>query len=550
MEAKRGIYDITEICRFHGVETAVLCPGSRCAPLTLAFSRDKHIRALSIVDERSAAFVALGIAETTKRPVVLVCTSGSAVLNFGPAIAEAYYRHVPLLVLTADRPLRLVGQQDGQTMNQPNVFVNYSQGNFSLSGDISNEQELAYLHRTVNTALIKAKQNQGPVHVNITFEEPLYQLASQEKPARTIQHISTKETLNALFAQWKELKCMVLLGARQPHPAQNELLQDVAQKMPVLAESISNVAAGVFNANEIVRHIAAKKPEAFKADLLLTLGEGIVSKNLKAFLRKNPAAIHLHIDIQANPVDTYHQLTHIVSLDEETVLACLNEHFSGTTAQVDFFNTWKSADETIQSKLISASSGVAFSDFAAIYYMAQRIPSDVAIHVGNSMAVRYLNMMGKSIKGNPVFCNRGTSGIDGSISTALGNAIGLNQKVWALVGDLSFQYDGNALWNEYVPASFRVIVINNSGGGIFRLIDGPSSVPELVERFETRKQSSAQYKAAQFGLNYLACHTADELAQNWSYFVADSGKPCLLEIFTEPETNDSVFKFVQEQLSK
>lgn len=554
MEGKTGIYDIAEICRFHGVETAVLCPGSRCAPLTLAFSRMEGIRCMSVVDERSAAFIALGIAETTARPVVLICTSGSAVLNFGPALAEAFYRNIPLLVITADRPLRLVGQQDGQTMNQPHVYANFICGSFHVDGDITSDAQLAYLHRTVNAALIKATSAAaGPVHVNISFEEPLYKLADSNGSARFVTSLKGETERLVLWQSLEGERCLILVGSRKKSEKGNALLQDLGKHMPVLAEAVSNVAGEtvIANANEMMRTADAETKKRLAPDVLVTIGQGIVSKNLKIFLRSHKPKRHIHIDPSGEVIDTYQALTHVIAASPDDVLGewfNLLEKAPDDTRLVD---EWDAVSKATATRLREVVSEVPFGDLKAMSFICARIPEGVLLHVANSMPVRYLNIFSGSLPTSvEVFCNRGTSGIDGSISTAVGNAIGSGKPTWVITGDLSFQYDGNALWNHEMPAGLRIIIINNSGGGIFRLIDGPSSVPELTERFETRIQSTAKHKAAQYGLEYFTCDSEASLADVWASFAAPGDSAKILEVYTDPMLNESTFKTFQQQLSK
>lgn len=551
MEGKKGIYDIAEICRYHGVETAILCPGSRCAPLTLAFSRTSGILCHSIVDERSAAFVALGIAETSLKPVVLVCTSGSAVLNFAPALAEAYYRNIPLVVLTADRPRRLVNQHDGQTMNQPNVYANYIRESFDIGGEIHTADELAFLHSTVNAALIRAKADMGPVHVNIAFEEPLYHLAALEKQPRFISYFSEdRDELSHLenspdsYGKW-----LVLVGSRKRNEAENQLLEQLASKIPVLAEAVSNTGWGsICNANEIIRFLREEEKTDCAPEVLVTLGDGIVSKNVKAFLRKYKPKKHIHISPRGEVIDTYQSLTDVWAMPVWKGLALLAEFQEKQNTDISFLQRWSLVAEQTKEKVEKLTENLPYGDMSAIHFVMRHLPKGVLLHVANSMSVRYVNIFADNFDGE-IFCNRGTSGIDGSISTALGNAVGSGKRVWVITGDLSFQYDGNALWNNLPAGNMRIIVVNNSGGGIFRLIDGPSSVPEITERFETRIQSSARHKAEQYGLDYFSCHSKESLEEVWQNFSAEEGASKILEIFTSPEQNEIQFKSFIQQLS-
>lgn len=550
MEGKIGMYDIAEICRFHGVEHAILCPGSRCAPLTLAFSRTEGIRCSSVVDERSAAFIALGIAETTRKPVVLVCTSGTAVLNFAPALAEAYYRRIPLLVLTADRPQRLVNQHDGQTMNQPGVYANYIRESFHLNGDIRTEEELAYLHRTVNAALIRATAAfAGPVHINLAFEEPLYRLAESATPARCISAWRNDDAAMPAGVFNTLTRCLLLVGSRAFSAAENKVLAELAQRMPVSVEAVSNaaVAGAIPNANELLRRATDEERQRLAPDVLVTFGNGIVSKKLKKFIRSHKPSRHIHIDVNGELIDTYQCLTDVWEIPVEKALSRLRE----ITADTDYLATWKGHSTNTSQQVAELLPTLPFGDLRAMAFVVSRLPAAAVLHVANSMPVRYLNLFGERVPAQvEVFCNRGTSGIDGSMSTAIGNAVGSGKPAWVITGDLSFQYDGNALWNGLVPTDLHIVIVNNSGGGIFRLIDGPSSVPELTERFETRTQTSARFKAEQFGLDYLSCDSEASLDEVWSAFSQTGGRAKILEIFTDSLVNETVFTSFQQQLSK
>jgi 2-succinyl-5-enolpyruvyl-6-hydroxy-3-cyclohexene-1-carboxylate synthase len=557
MEAKSGMYDIAGICRMHGVENAVLCPGSRCAPLTLAFSRTEGINSRTIVDERSAGFIALGIAETTGKPVVLICTSGSAALNFAPAISEAYYRNIPLLVFTADRPERLLHQQDGQTLNQREVFRNFIRASYFLSGDITNPLQLRYLQRAVNEAMLRTYSGiRGPVHVNLTFEEPLYRLADESSGVPYIQFCSD------IFTFEQELRrvardtgrWLLLVGSKSKNPQDSRILESLSEILPVASEAIGNAGTGktIPNANEVITFAAGKGLDLLKPDVLIGIGKGVVSKKLKQFLRNKPPHFHFHVDEGETLIDTFGCLTHQVRLPDGHALKSMEEVLGGIKKDVseEYLKNWKSFSEQVILRTREITERLPYSDITAMQAVCRRIPGKADMHVGNSMAVRYVNLFGYELPAeSKIFCNRGTSGIDGSLSTAVGNCIGTGRSLWAVLGDLSFHYDQNGLWNDCTPDNFKVIILNNSGGGIFRLIDGPASVPEITERFEVRTQSSAKWKAEEMGYAYFGASDMEELHTALSRFVNHSGK-AILEIFTDPITDEEAFKSFQKQLSQ
>lgn len=541
------MYDVAEICRFHSANQVVLCPGSRCAPLTLAFSRTQGIQCYTIVDERSAAYIAMGIAETSSKTVVLVCTSGTAVLNFAPAIAEAFFKKIPLLVLTADRPQRMIGQQDGQTIFQQHVFGAHVKKSYSVSGDVRTQDETDYLHRIVNEALIISQQeSKGPVHINISFEEPLYSLQPIEKPPRFITSLHG-ENITEILQYWNRryTKWLVMPGAGFHHDS-NDF---TGINIPVLAEAISNHRGKniISNANEVIRFAAEEGKAKLSPEVLITFGNGVVSKGLKSFIRNVKPAVHLHISSSAEVMDTYGCLTHVCALPENEVLGRIKE----LNISSEFQTVWMNFSEITQKRVDELTGSVPFSDLSAYRFATSRIPAGVLLHVGNSMAVRYLNLYSFLLPESvTVFCNRGTSGIDGTISTAVGTALVSEKPVWVFTGDLSFHYDGNALWNPYIPNNIRIVVFNNSGGGIFRLIDGSASVPEMAERFEARIQSSARHKAGAHGMDYYSASSFAELETCWNHFVDKGTKGKILEIFTDAETNSAVFNFYLKQLSQ
>jgi 2-succinyl-5-enolpyruvyl-6-hydroxy-3-cyclohexene-1-carboxylate synthase len=555
MTAKIGMYDIAQICAMHGVKHAVMCPGSRCAPLTLAFSRNKEITCHSIIDERSAGFIALGIAETTQKPVVLICTSGSASLNFAPALSEAFYRNIPILVFTADRPERLLHQQDGQTLNQRNLYANFIKGSYFLSGDIKEIKKLRYLHRSVNEALLRSCSGaKGPVHINLTFEEPLYALADSAESPACIQYCES------LFAFEKELteamgktnRWLLILGSRGGDAKSESLLKNLSARIPVLAESISNAGnkSVIVNANEVISFASETGLEKLMPEGIISLGKGVVSKKLKQFLRNHPPRFHFHNEEGDTLIDTFDCLTHQVRLPESHVLESLWEVSEKQVSSLAsaFLTDWKNFSEETGVRTAEIVAGLPFSDITAMQTVAKNCTGEADIHVGNSMAVRYLNLFANLIAPETrISCNRGTSGIDGSLSTAVGNSLCVQKPLWAILGDLSFHYDQNALWNSLVPENFKIIIFNNSGGGIFRLIDGPTSVPEITERFEVRTESSAEWKAREAGFGYIPCKNHDELDAAMHTLRNQPGK-IILEIFTEPITNEQAFKQFQKQV--
>ncbi|HSF52485.1 MAG TPA: 2-succinyl-5-enolpyruvyl-6-hydroxy-3-cyclohexene-1-carboxylic-acid synthase, partial [Algoriphagus sp.] len=486
------ILDLVAICAKKGIENAILSPGSRCAPLTLAFARHPDIHSRTISDERSAAFIALGMAQQLGQPVVLVCTSGSAALNYYPAIAEAYFQQIPLLILTADRPPEWIDQWDGQTIFQEEVFGKHVKKSFRFPDSFSNEDQNWHSSRIVNEAINLSKQfPAGPVHINIPLREPFYPSEGEkfvypEYPKEfttvTSQSHLTEESLRHIKNRLSEVRrLLIVLGQQKPNPQIQGLLDQLAknQKVVIVTDTISNLQSE----NTISLHDHWLGNESLNTDLtpdlILSFGKSVISKSLKLFLR-NSKASHWHIQPNGESKDTFQHLTRILACSPFSFLNWLQENLS--LQDEAFFDRWNELEKAVSQALPTTFSLVEFGEYPALHYLLKKIPLHSKLHLANSMAVRYVNFLGR--RNQEIICNRGTSGIDGSNSSAVGCTFTTKDPVTLITGDMAFFYDRNAFWHNYGMANLRIVILNNHSGGIFRLIDGPAKQPELEEFFE------------------------------------------------------------------
>ena len=530
---------ILEICQHKGVKHIVISPGSRNAPLTIGFTNNPYFICYSIADERSAAFFALGIAQQLQEPVVVVCTSGSAVLNYYPAFAEAFYSQIPLVVLSADRPQHKIDIGDGQTIRQENVFANHSLFNANLN-ELPSEDNDAMIQQ----ALFVAVQQKGPVHINVPFEEPLYETVTA--PTYTAKWfdlpiISTQFTLEDSFVEcWKKApKKLILVGELSPNVLQHELIEALANdpSVVVLTEKSSNLHHSSF-IDQIDTLITPFKEDEFKAfqpDILLTFGGMVVSKRIKSFLRNYKPTHHWHVD-RLRAYDTYGALTKHFNTDSSTFLSAVLPHKNNVSNyKASIARLWQ--DRLVQHH--SYTQSVPFSDFKVFDFICRMLPKKCQLQVSNSSAIRYIQLfpMDPSIS---VFCNRGTSGIDGSTSTAIGAAFVNGVPTFLVTGDIGFLYDSNALWNNYMPANFKMILLNNGGGGIFRILPGHEETPTFNTFFETSHQLNASHLAEMYGLAYFEAHDEISLTQQYAAILSQNEKPSILEIFTPEKLNDQV----------
>jgi 2-succinyl-5-enolpyruvyl-6-hydroxy-3-cyclohexene-1-carboxylate synthase len=586
MKSIQAVFNIAEICAQHGITDVVLSPGSRSAPLTLAFARHPAYRGrLRVVpDERAAAFIGLGIAQATRRTVVLVCTSGTAGLNYAPAVAEAFFQQIPLLVLTADRPPEWIDQLDGQTIRQRNLYGAHAKGTFDFPADTSHADAKWHGERLINEAINLTQTGPaGPVHVNIPLREPFYPKAGEEMAYEQNVKIIRDDHSNTILPpaeildlrrQLREAGRVLVVAGQQPeNPTLTAALYEFAEarQVPVVADSIANVGdvPAVRRQDIFLAGLSKEAKEALKPDLLITFGQSLISKALKLFLRDAAPAQHWHLQPSGEVADTFRRLTRIVRVQPAVFFQQLavfdtkdynrsessipnattdNEALSSTSSGRGTVPalTWQQADVAAARFLdgFFATEGQPFNEFAAMRHALAALPDGTALHLANSMAVRYANILG--LPEGPqieVFANRGTSGIDGCNSTAVGAALAQPQRPVALLtGDVAFFYDRNAFWHNYPTPNLRVVLFNNHGGGIFRLIDGPRQQPELDEFFETHQALTAENLCRDFELRYLPVASFEELAAALPVFFAAESGAAVLEIFTDSKTNAAFFE--------
>ncbi|MCB0479720.1 MAG: 2-succinyl-5-enolpyruvyl-6-hydroxy-3-cyclohexene-1-carboxylic-acid synthase, partial [Crocinitomicaceae bacterium] len=489
----------------NGIDKAVFSPGSRNAPLVVSFSGDEKMETVVIPDERSAGFFALGMAQQLKRPVCLVCTSGSAALNYAPAISEAYYQNIPLIVVTADRPEYLIGQGDGQTINQKNIFGNYVQSSYSLPLDPKDELNIHWCSRIVSEAISEAVNGErGPVHINIPLEEPLYGKTEQPTSYRSFKTMKNdqevaledeKELLDLWNASGKK---MIICGLMHKDEYLNHLLDELASRpdVAVLVENTSNLYSDRFNhcIDRSLNSINMDQVEEFVPDLLIRIGGPIVSKKIKKLFRDHKPKFQWNLGRENIYMDSFMSLTHVINTEPSKFLSVV--HQKTEPGDVSFGPLWKQIDYLVKDHQVEVLKSMPYCDLTAFYTILDFIPEDSILQMGNSSVVRYCQLF-DPVKTVQYFANRGTSGIDGSTSTAVGCAY-VHKKKWInfITGDISFFYDSNAFWNDYLQPNLVVFLINNSGGSIFKIIDGPVTTGALEKHFvASPAHASAEYIA-------------------------------------------------------
>lgn len=532
------------------IQDIVISPGSRNAALIIEMTNQDYFNNYSVVDERSAAFFALGIAQQTNKPVVLMCTSGSAVLNYHPAVAEAFYSRIPLIVVSADRPKKWIDQGEGQTVRQDRVLNNHTYFSVSLLGD-EFENADDFNQKQIEKAIKIAVEKQATVHINMPFDEPLYEMENIEdkeiipKKFDVEDKIYEESFLQNFEKLWnKRAKKMILVGQHQA----SEFLQLQLEKLSedpsvvILSENISNVKHDRFinNIDQVIFNFSDKKMDALQPDILLTVGRNIISKKIKQFLRKNKPKQHWHIEKTEIPPNTFEALTQHFDTSPEMFFSqfLFLAKPNNQSEYRDKFLEIKHKNKSLHTAYLSK---IGFSDLKIFEVLSQNIPANFMVQWANSSTIRYAQLF--DFHTDIIhFSNRGTSGIDGSTSTSIGAAYASQKPVLLVTGDISFFYDSNALWNKYIPDNFKILIINNGGGDIFNFIPGPSKTKALDAFFVTKHAYKTKQLANMYGFDYTLIKSLKDFEKQLISFLNRHDKPQIMEVDTSKINNHLVLK--------
>lgn len=548
---KKNILQLVALLVEHGVQNIVLCPGSRNTPLIQTLANHPAFTCYPVTDERSAGYFAIGLALNGGKPAAVCCTSGTALLNIHPAVAEAYYQQVPLVVVSADRPAAWIGQMDGQTLPQPGIFGSLVKKSVHLP-EIRTEEDEWHANRLINEALLELNHHgKGPVHINVPISEPLFRFTTDQLPQARV--ITRYQGLNVYDKQYDHLiarlnkynKRMVVVGQMSLiYLFERKICKLLYKHFAWLTEHLSNrtiPGLAVKNFDAILYALPEEEQEKLAPDLLITYGGHIVSKRLKQFLRKHPPKEHWHVSLDGEIADLYGHLTTVVEMDPFEFLekiAYLLEN-----KPTEYPRTWETRSKKYPEPEF------AYSEMAAIGKLLRALPGESALHLANSSTVRYAQLytVPETVE---VCCNRGTSGIEGSLSTAIGYAAASAKTNFIVMGDLSFFYDMNALWNGNIRRNVRILLLNNGGGEIFQALPG-LKMEERTHRFVTAAHTTcAEGWATERGFSYTQAHNEEELEKALAVFTRpdETDRPLLLEVFTDKAEDVRLLKAYYHQL--
>ncbi len=526
-----------------GIHQVVISPGSRNAPLVLEFSENTHFECFSIVDERSAAYFALGLAQQSGLPVAICCTSGSAMANYYPAVTEAFYQNIPLLILSADRPENFVDIFDGQTIRQNHLFAKHSYGNFQLP-EVLKLPIPKSLNSQIKQALDACFIHQGPVHINLPFAEPLYEVC--QSTAFTDVHYSIPETaeisldIENLRKKWNAFDRKMILCGMLPEDSvlQTRIYQWAEdENVVILSETTSNLSHPnlISDIDRVLFGIHEDQWNLLAPQALLSIGQNLVSKKIKQLLRKTKLEMHWHVDAYWE-ADTFFQLTDYFPVSKSDFLAQLYQ----SQPSNNYFKNWQKIANERRASQNNFLSNTPFSDLKVYEFLSQNLPKKSTLQIANSSAIRYSQLFDfNNFQG--IHCNRGTSGIEGSLATALGASLNANHPTIFITGDIGFFYESNSLWNDYIPSNFKIVLVNNQGGEIFNFIQGPDKIPQKNEFLTTQHHRNAAGIASEFDLEYHYSNSMESLESSFQNFI-NLEKVSILEIDTSGIPNSDYLR--------
>lgn len=548
-----------------GLQAVCISPGSRSTPLTLAFAAHKSMRVYSHLDERSGGFFALGMAKASRHPVALVCTSGTAAANFHPAIIEAYYSNVPLLVLTADRPHELRGSGANQTIDQIKMYGDHVRWSVEVPLPESNPPEilLRYLRSLAARACATATGPvSGPVHLNFPFRKPLEPRLSSDRnttmagnhtagnarPYTLYSHgrIHTEEGIVRSVAAtiMNNPHGLIICGPNSPGDDFPAAVTALAEQCgyPIFADTLSGLRHGPHIASGLIMssyQLWLSHAEWMRsATTVIRFGSVPTSSALSAFLDSCAPVNHIHVRADGEWADDLHLTHDYIQTDPTFFCREIANHLAevGYRPEKQWLSRIKLTESRAQELIRTIDKSTTFFDASAIYTILFAVPDDSIVFAGNSLPVRHIDFLDRPGPTRlKVFGNRGASGIDGNVSTALGIAAETGKHVVAILGDITFYHDMNGLMaiRQHDMRNITIIVINNDGGGLFHRLPIARHDPPFTDLFLTPHGLSFSPVASLYGLRYAIVEDHTSLTEQLeAIFQGSTTSPTLLEIRT------------------
>lgn len=557
----KNVQVILALLKEYGIQNIVVSAGTRLIPLVFSADNDDYFKLYTIVDERSAGFFALGLIQKLQKPVAIVCTSGTASCNYVTSVAEAFYQHLPLVVLTSDRNRYYLNQQEDQCVPQKNLYSDIVRRSVDLP-IVRDHMDFWYCNRLVNEALLELDHREkGPVHINFQIDDSypvagaLYDFKQPNLPAVVkIDRIMPSDSDEMWLALAKELsgkKVMILWGQHAPlSEEESSVVQSFCEQFGVLATSdvIGNLHIRNFTRSSRLTMVSSASLSELMPDVIITMN-GNRLMNIKAIFKNMPAtSCHWHVSPNGEIADPLKRQTKIVESSPGYFFKRLIS--TGITNSVNLYEKWK----VIESEALEESSltyKFEYSSVSAIQALINHMQEGALFHVSNSNNIRIVNSfyLPDSVS---VYCNRGTCGIDGSASSYIAQSYVNDSPSYMVIGDLSFFYDMNSLWNRYIGKA-RIMLINNSCGALFHsgFYEPFKGVKDVDETIAAGHHATAQGWAESQGFQYLLVKSQKDLDKAIVTFTdSNITQPVFMEVFTDAETDISQLAMLQKCCKK
>lgn len=562
--------EILDVLEARGVRTFFISPGSRNTPLLIGLDARKSIRKFIINDERTAAFAALGYSLASQEPSALVCTSGTAMYNYSPAIAEAYYQHVPLIVITADRPAQWIDQDDSQTLRQYGAIDKIVKRSFDIHADagagskctsnLFDTEKEWYVNRVANEAVtIATSPTCGPVHINMQFADPLNVIT--DHTPRNIRIVETmrgenklsKQELHQLAKRIADKRILVVAGYMPPCHSLNRALARFSSlpNVAVMCETISNLHLGAesFMIDSLLTQITKEELITIRPDVTITIGGALVSRMLKEFLRKNEGSEHWSLSQTDIPADCMQRLSLHIDADPATfftgmagAIRSMQRDMQDMTVKYNHDVSHLRAKANARNECAIRESR--WSELKALDILFGRLPESYNLFVSNGTCIRYAQLLTRNAP-HASWCNRGVSGIDGGNATAFGASLAYKGTTLLLTGDMSFAYCPEIMQLKDIGGDMRIAVVNNSGGGIFRFIRTTRQLDIREGYFCNDPKLPLEKLADAYGWNYRCACNVSELEDAMSYLTATPHT--ILEIKVDAQASaETLIKYMEK----
>lgn len=570
---------IVALLKEHNIRHLVLSAGTRHVPLAHSVENDDFFTCYSVVDERSAAYFALGVAKELRVPVAVACTSSTATCNYLPAVSEAYFQNIPLLVLTGDRDPYLLDQLEDQMINQVDMYHNFIRKSVTLPV-VTTEREAIYAQRMVNDALLALRShNGGPVQINFPINQTIEEIADASAPelpaVKAIRRLEIESPQSAWKAIQQKLadkkRIMIICGSALP--ATQEEKDAVtrffkAYNCVFCTEYLSNLdTQGCVNTyllgeaitGEVVRTV-------IRPDLIIFFGNNYVSR-WKAMLKYQKGLCESwQITRDGDIKDPFQNLTNVFECSPRYFFDWMAEHAGTGRNDMEIYSTVSGMSESIKlptmQQLIDKTNGYIKADakfkklpepgekdlipagylsgFAAMYGLSRHIPAGSLVHLSilNSTRITQMFPLKKDVA---VYSNIGTDGIDGSMSTFYGQADSTDRPCYLVIGDLSFFYDMNSVGIRHIGKNVHILLVNNGGGAEFYFSMGPARLPNIDRHISAAHEKSAKAWVEYNGFTYMSARTLEEYEQKVESFAKAEG-PVIMEVFTEKLRDVTILK--------